>query len=281
MVNHFHKVKTLVVGGTGKTGALVAQALRARGQSVAVTSRGGNPSFDWERPEGWSEVLGCSEQLYISYAPDLALPSAASQIAELTRLAVSQGTRRIVLLSGRGEPECEPAEEAARASGAECTILRCSWFNQNFSEGALLPAVLSGVIRMPAGDVVEPFTDTRDIADVAVACLTRAGHGGSTYELTGPRLLGFADVAREIGDASGRALRYQAVSEAAYAGDLAAFVPTELAVWLAGLFARVLDGRNSHVSGDVERVLGRAPRDFAAFAREVAAQGVWGERAAE
>lgn len=280
MTTHFRKVTTLVVGGTGKTGARVADGLNAAGQRVRVTSRRGTPSFDWARPENWSEVIGGAEQLYISYAPDLALPTAAAQIGEFTRLAVRQGTRRIVLLSGRGEPECEPAERAVQSSGAAWTILRCSWFNQNFSDGALLPAVLSGVIRMPAGDVVEPFIDTRDIADVATATLSAPGHDGKIYELTGPQLLDFGDVASAISSASGLSVRYQAVSEAEYAEDLAAIFPSDLAGWLAALFNRVLDGRNAHTTQDVERVLGRAPRGFASFAREAAARGVWGARAA-
>ncbi len=281
MAKHFPKVTTLVVGGTGKTGALVAQSLEAMGHAARVTSRQGSPSFDWERSENWSDVIGDAEQLYISYAPDLALPSAAPQLAELTRIAVSRGTRRIVLLSGRGEPECEPAERVVRESGAAWTILRCAWFNQNFSDGALLPAVLSGCIRMPAGDVREPFIDTRDIAEVAVAALTQPGHDGVVYELTGPRLLGFADVAAEISEASQRAVHYEAVSEQAYAEDLSAFLPAELAAWLAALFGRVLDGRNAQTTSDVQRVLGRPPRDFSSFARQAAARGTWSARASE
>ncbi|MCA9646618.1 MAG: NmrA family transcriptional regulator [Polyangiaceae bacterium] len=281
MTQHFRKVTTLVVGGTGKTGTEVVKGLRAIGQSVGVTSRQGDPAFDWNAPSNWPEVVGNAEQLYISYAPDLALPTAAPQIAELVRIAVAQGTRRIVLLSGRGEPECEPAERAVRESGAAWTILRCSWFNQNFSDGALLPAVLSGTVRMPAGEVREPFIDTRDIADCAIVALSQPGHDAATYELTGPRLLGFADAAREISSASGTPLRYQAVSVAEYASDLAEYFPKDLGEWLAALFNRVLDGRNAQTTPDVQRLLGRQARDFSAFAKETAARGVWRGEAAE
>ncbi|MEZ4370116.1 MAG: hypothetical protein R3B07_04795 [Polyangiaceae bacterium] len=281
MTKHFRKVTTLVVGGTGKTGAEVAKGLKALGQAVAVTSRHADPAFDWNDPSNWPEVVGSAEQLYISYAPDLALPAAAEQITELARIAVAQGTRRIVLLSGRGEPECEPAEQAVRKAGAAWTILRCSWFNQNFSEGALAPAVLSGVLRMPAGEVREPFIDTRDIAACAVVALSQPGHEGAIYELTGPRLLGFADAAREISQASGQPLGYQSVSVAEYARDLSAHFPPDLAEWLAALFGRVLDGRNAHTTPDVARLLGRQGRDFSDFVRAAAASGAWGARAAE
>jgi uncharacterized protein YbjT (DUF2867 family) len=59
-------------------------------------------------------------------------------------------------------------------------------------------AAMHGVISIPAGDALEPFIDADDIADVAVAALNEPGHDGQVYELSGPRLLGFGDVAREI-----------------------------------------------------------------------------------
>ena len=80
---------------------------------------------------------------------------------------------RLVLLSGRGEEEAERAEEVVQASGLEWTVVRACFFSQNFSEGAWLDDVLSGTVALPIGDVHEPFVDTDDIADVAVAALDR------------------------------------------------------------------------------------------------------------
>src|ERR671915_286082 len=107
-------------------------------------------------------------------------------------------TGRLVLLSGRGEPEAERAELALQevvdaSAGAEWTILRSTWFMQNFSEDYMLEHVLSGDIRLPAGDVPTPFVDADDIAEVAVAALIDEGHTGQLYELTGPRSLTFAE----------------------------------------------------------------------------------------
>ncbi len=79
---------------------------------------------------------------------------------------------------------------------------------QNFTEGYLLDPVREGVIALPAGDVAEPFVDVDDIADVAVAALTEDGHTGRLYELTGPRLLTFAEVAAELSKATGRDIVY-------------------------------------------------------------------------
>ena len=121
---------------------------------------------------------------------------------------MAAGTRRLVLLSGRGEEEAERAKEALKASGAEWTIVRCSWFMQNFSERYFTEPLAAGELALPVGDVREPFVDAEDIADVAVAALTEDGHAGRLYELTGPRPLTFAEAVAEVGSATGRSLRY-------------------------------------------------------------------------
>jgi uncharacterized protein YbjT (DUF2867 family) len=187
---------------------------------------------------------------------------------------VSSGIRRVVLLSGRGEPMAEAAERAVQSSGADWTIVRCSWFMQNFSEGFMLDPVLSGVIALPSADVAEPFVDVDDIADVVVAALTQEGHGGKLYELTGPRLLTFADVAAELSKATGRDIAYVPVTvEQFTAGAREQGLPEEEIEGLIGLFADVLDGRNASLADGVRQVLGREARDFSDYA--TANASVW------
>jgi uncharacterized protein YbjT (DUF2867 family) len=129
---------------------------------------------------------------------------------------------------------------------------------------------------LPAGDVPEPFVDADDIADVAVAALTEDGHGGELYELTGPRLLTFAEAVDEIAQAAGREVRYVPVSAEQYASVLAEHeVPAEFVTLLTYLFSEVLDGRNARLTDGVQRALGREPRDFGDYARDAAATGVW------
>ena len=207
----------LVIGGTGKTGRRVAARLAARGVPVRIGSRTGTPPFDWEDPATWAPALRGTRAAYISFFPDLAVPGAPAAIAELARTALAAGTRRLVLLSGRGEEEAERAEQELIASGADWTIVRCSWFSQNFSEDHFHDHVMAGELALPVGDVPEPFVDADDIADVAVAALTDDRHVGELYELTGPRLLTFADAAREIGEAAGRSVRLTPVSARQFA----------------------------------------------------------------
>ena len=169
------------------------------------------------------------------------------------------------------------AEQAVRDSGAELTIVRSTWFNQNFSEDYMLEHVLSGEVALPAGDTPEPFVDADDIADVAVAALTEDGHVGQVYELTGPRLLTFAEAVEEIAQATRRReIRYVPISIEEHAVAAAEQgVPAEVIDLLTYLFSEVLDGRNAHLADGVQRALGREPRDFADYARDAAATGVW------
>jgi uncharacterized protein YbjT (DUF2867 family) len=266
----------LVLGGTGKTGRRVAQRLAARGVPTRIGSRSGTPPFEWDDPATWAPVLHDVAAAFVVYYPDLAFPGAAETIRSFARTAVASGVRRLVLLSGRGEEEAAVSERAVQESGAEWTIVRASWFSQNFSEHFLLEPVLSGVIALPAGDVAEPFVDVDDVADVAVAALIEDGHEGQVYEVTGPRLLTFADVADELAKATGRDIQYRSVTPSEYVAAAVDFgVPAEEVEPLAELFTRVLDGRNANLTDGVNRALGREPRDFGEYARDTAATGVW------
>jgi uncharacterized protein YbjT (DUF2867 family) len=267
---------TLVLGGTGKTGRRVAERLQARGVATRIATRSGTPSFDWNDRTTWNAALDGVTAAYITYAPDLAIPGATEAIQAFVGQAVASGVQRLVLLSGRGEEEAQRCERIVQESGIEWTVVRSSWFNQNFSEGEFLGMVLDGAITLPAADVPEPFVDVNDIADVAVAALTDDGHNGEIYEVTGPRMLTFTDVAKEISRAAGREVQFIQVPKDAFAAGIAeSGAPGEIAWLLNYLFETVLDGRNAYVCDGVQRALGRAPTDFADYARRIAASGVW------
>ena len=267
---------TLVLGGTGKTGLRVVERLTARGLPTRVGSRSGEPPFDWHDEATWEPALRGASAAYISVYPDIAIPGAAEMAGAFAQLAVDNGVRRLVLLSGRGEEGAQRGEEAGRAASPDCTILRSSWFSQNFSESFLLDSVRAGVVALPANSVPEPFVDVDDIADAAVAALTEDGHAGEVYEVTGPRPLTFADAVGEIGRATGHDVRFVPVSLEDYAAELAGYeVPQDEIELLTFLFAEVLDGRNASLTDGIQRALGRAPRDFRDYARDAAASGVW------
>ncbi|SFO95722.1 NAD(P)H-binding protein [Qipengyuania nanhaisediminis] len=267
---------TLVIGGTGKTGARVAERLTAMGRKVRIGSRSSAPAFDWDREATWEAALEGVSSIYITYSPDLAMPGATDAIKALVWRARLEGVTRLVLLSGRGETEAQACEEVVQESGLEWTIVRASWFNQNFSEGAFIEMVRSGTITLPAGDTPEPFVDTDDIADVAVAALTEDRHIGEVYEVTGPRLMTLADVAADLSAATGRSIDFVDVPHEAFVDSLAGSGAPDDVVWMLDyLFSTVLDGRNAYLTDGVERALGRKPRDFADYARQLAANGAW------
>jgi uncharacterized protein YbjT (DUF2867 family) len=269
----------LVIGGTGKTGRRVADRLRAQQRPVRVASRSGQARFDWADPSTWEAAVRDVHAAYVSYYPDLAAPGASKAIQTFTDLAVKNGVRRLVLLSGRGEEEAQRCERIVQDSGVEWTLVRASWFSQNFSESYLLDPILAGEVALPAGNVGEPFVDADDIADVAVAALTQDRHVGQLYEVTGPRLWTFAEAVAEIARATGRRIDYVEVPAEAYAAEARrAQVPDEVVDLLTYLFKEVLDGRNASLTNGVARALDRPPRDFSDYVRGTAWSGVWTPR---
>ena len=266
----------LVVGGTGKTGRRVANLLVDKGNAVRLGSRSAVPSFDWNNESGWDACLKGVSAAYITYAPDLAIPGATDAIQAFVNKAKHHGVEHLVLLSGRGEAEAQASERIVQSSGLRWTIVRSSWFNQNFSEGAFIDMVLGGAITLPAGDATEPFVDVDDIANVVVTALTETGHDGELYEVTGPRLMTMTDIAEDLSKATGRQINYVDVPHEAFvAGITDSGAPKEVVWMLDYLFSTVLDGRNSSLTDGVQRALGRPPKDFADYAREVAKTGMW------
>lgn len=267
---------TLVIGGTGKTGSRIVERLKQRNVPVRVGSRSSVPAFDWNNESGWDACLEDVDAVYITYAPDLAIPGATDSIKAFVERAKRHGVKRAVILSGRGEAEAQACETIVMDSGLEWTVVRASWFNQNFSEGAFIDMVKAGRISLPAGGVAEPFVDVDDIADVATAALTETGHVGEVYEVTGPRLLTFRDIARELSTAIGRQIVFNEIPHDEFVAGVAESGAPEGVVWIMDyLFSTVLDGRNAYLTDGVERALGRPPKDFVSYAREVASSGIW------
>ena len=275
-MNEKQTEEILVIGGTGKTGRRIVQRLQARNIPVRIGSRSGTPPFDWEDPDSWAAVLQGAKKVYVAFYPDLAIPGTPAIIQAFTDLAVQSGVQRLVLLSGRGEDVAQECEQIVMNSGIEWTIVRVSWFNQNFSESFLYESVMSGQVMLPVGNIREPLIDAEDIADVATAALLEDKHVGQLYELTGPRLLTFTEAVKEIAKATGRPIEYVQIPHEAFLGGLAAQGLPEGMIWLMDyLFKTVLDGRNANITDGVQRALGRPARDFSEYVQETAQSGVW------
>ncbi|GAA6180037.1 NAD(P)H-binding protein [Shimia sp. NS0008-38b] len=265
----------LVVGANGKTGSRVVARLEDKGVTVRRGSRGASIPFDWEAAETWKPALTGVTKAYVTYFPDLAFPGAVEKLEEFTKVAAETGLEHIVLLSGRGEHFASMGEDVVRNSGIPFTIVRAAWFAQNFSEGYLRDPILGGVLPMPGGDIAEPIIDIDDIADVVVAALTEDGHLGERYEVTGPRLMTFAEMAEVLTTTLERPIQHIPISFEDFHANVAASGDDFVADVFTQIARETLDGRNANVANGVERALGRKPRDFAEFAALAASQGVW------
>ncbi|GAO42611.1 NAD(P)H-binding protein [Flavihumibacter petaseus] len=262
------KHNILLAGGSGKTGQRVSQRLQENGIPHRIGSRKSNPSFDWYDPATWPEALQDISQVYICFQPDLAVPGASEIIAEFARQMKAAGVEHAVLLSGRGEKEAENCEEVLQASGIDWTILRASWFMQNFSEGFLAGSLASGILELPEGLAREPFVDAEDLADAVVEVLLHKTHHLKTWSLTGPELLHFRDATAIITNITRQPIRYHDISMEAFRGQLeAAGLPEDYIQLISYLFSEVLDGRNESVTQDIQKLTGHPPRSFESFVR--------------
>lgn len=265
----------LVIGATGKTGRRVAARLEATGHPVRHGSRYSATPFDWEAAETWAPALNGARAAYVTYFPDLAFPGAVEKLESLCETAKDCGLEHLVLLSGRGEQHARLGEEVVRNSGVDFTIVRAAWFAQNFSEGYLRDPILADVLPMPGGDIAEPIIDIDDIADIVVAALTENGHKGELYEVTGPRLMTFSEMAHELGQAIGRPIWHIPISFDDFHSNIAQVGGDFVADVFTAIARETLDGRNASITDGVQRALGRPPRDFADFTRTEAHSGTW------
>ncbi|MFG1707040.1 NAD(P)H-binding protein [Nonomuraea sp. M3C6] len=273
----------LIIGGTGKVGARIVSRLRRRNVAVRVGSRSGEPRFDWTDQDTWDAALQGSRAVFI-------VPHDGELLTRpFVRRARDLGVQRIVLLSGRGVDVPGYAgdnnaagkthidgEDAVRSCGLAWTILRPGWFAQNFSEGFFRDAVLTGEVRLPAGDGAVSFVDAEDIAAVAVAALTENGHEGQTYELSGPRALTIAEALALLAEATGRTVRYVPLTVEEFIDHLEGEGWSKIdAEAYADAIAPIRRGMDAHLSDGAQRALGRQPRDFARFVTDAAAAGAW------
>jgi uncharacterized protein YbjT (DUF2867 family) len=271
------KHNILVIGGTGKTGRRVAENLIKSGHNVRVVGRQTNPAFDWDNPDTYDNALKDMDRAYIVYYPDLAVPGSKGAVGTLTEKALKAGLDKVVLLSGKGETEAEACEDIVAISGLNYTLVRASWFNQNFSEGAFLEFVLNGTVALPMPEARIPFVDANDIADVVTKVLVDDSYNGQTITVTGPKKHTFKEVVNMIARAVDREIQYVPITIEAFKKSMKQAGLPDSYVWLFGyLFQEVLGNpKNQDISQDVEKVLGRPAIDFETYATKTASSGIW------
>ncbi len=260
----------LVIGATGKTGRRLVPLLLAGGHRVRAATRrpaaapdGAVPvRFDWADETTHGPALEGAEAVYL-VTPELRLDHAEVVIPFVAR-AREAGVRRVVFLSVRGidqgpDNDFLRVERALAESGMEWTVLRPTWFTQNFTEGAFAPAPHNGFsIIACAGEGRIPFIDTEDIAAVAAAALTGDGHHGQIYDLSGPEAITFGEAARILGEHAGRDIPYVDVPAEDFGAALrGAGLPDDYAALLVMMLQVAAAGHEAAISDGVARALGR------------------------
>src|SRR5580693_6734772 len=269
----------LILGGTGRTGSLLAGKLARRGVATRTAARrGADVRFDWDDPATHADALADVDRLYL-VTPVLRVRY-ADRIAGFLDLAQSAGVRHVTFLSTYNADRAPHGIDIAAVEAdlyarqaVTHSVLRPAWVMQNFTDDHL--PVIDGVITVPSGGGTEAFVDADDIAAVAAETLLDPGaHAGARYTLTGPQALTFGEAADIIAAAAGRPVVYHDIDQEAWiSGALAAGVPADYAVMLRWLTGAVISGHGSVPVGDVEKVTGRQPATFREFAERNA--GAW------
>ncbi|BCY09623.1 NmrA family NAD(P)-binding protein [Actinoplanes sp. L3-i22] len=269
----------LVTGATGRVGseavrlltaarnparALVRDASRApHGAEIAVG--------DFDRPDTLDAAMrGIDTVLLVS-------PAVPAQEIAVIDSAVRHGVTHIVKVTSKASADSPVDRRRGQArieahllaSGVAYTLLRSNAYPQNLFALAPMVKQTRGFL-MSAGDGRVGLTDARDVAAAAAAILTApAPHAAKTYLLTGPELVTYADVARELTDALGYPVEYRRTSPEDHRSVMIlAGLPEPVATSNAQAFGLIAQGDAAWLSDDVESLTGDRPRGLHAFIAE-------------
>ncbi|MFG2847087.1 NAD(P)H-binding protein [Kitasatospora sp. NPDC048296] len=268
---------TLVIGATGTTGSRVAAGLLAEGRRVKAASRSATPMagtqavrFDWNDPATWGEALDGVDRMYL--IPPIGSSDPAPVMLPFLRQARAAGVRRAVLLSSSAIPAGGPAvgqvHRVLPDLFEQWAVLRPSWFMQNFTGSTPHARSISeeGAIMSAAGEGRVGFVDAADIAAVAVRALTDEQAPDNDLILTGPQTLNYAEVAAIITEVTGRPVVHRQLTFEQLRDRWATEIPLEFATLLADLDRAIADGAEDRTTDAVQRLTGRPPSTFRAFA---------------
>lgn len=282
-----------ITGASGTLGSEVIRQLEfantpfraayfSKDKAEAAGSRGIDAVLiDYDQPASLHAAFRACDQIF------LLGPNALNQTQlELNAVEAAKavGVRHIVkqsVMGAEGEDYSlaklhRPVEKAIESSGMAWTFLRPNSFMQNAVTFMGETIRGEGAFYSASGQAKISHVDVRDIAAVAVKALTESNHEKKAYTLTGPEALTYDDLANELSQVLGRPIRHISLSRADLrSGMLAEGTPAEIAERMLDLERYFHAGRASRITNDIKQVTGQAARQFAQYARETAATGVW------
>lgn len=280
--------KILVTGATGNIGSALVQELKASDSDFAVmTSKPGvtiagveTRHGDFESVASLTAAFNGIDTLFLLFPLVENKVDLAKYAAEAAKAA---GVKHIVRSSGAGADSASTfalpklqgeIDDVLAATGIPTTFVRPAGFMQNYVTYQS-QAIKDGAIYMADGGQAQSLIDARDIAAVAARVLTNPNaHAGKAYTLTGGEAFTGEQAAATISAALGKPVKHVSVpTEAAVATMNQWGMPPFIVNVMDSLNKIVSAGYASGVSPDVEIILGRKPRTFAAFVNE--SVGVW------
>ncbi|MBC8033258.1 MAG: SDR family oxidoreductase [Chitinophagaceae bacterium] len=281
--------KILVTGSTGTVGKPIVKALQQRKASFVAAARDPEKAkgilgtdtplvqFDFSDPSTYKQAVDGVDKIFVLGPP---------MVLELDKLIIpfidflkSNGHYHVVYMGALGLehvkelPFHDRIIQHIASNGFDLTVLKPSFFAQNFKNYEWDNITQRGVVYVPASTGKVSTIDANDIAAVAAAALTEEGHIGKTYELTGPELFTYHDIAALLTEITGKTIVYPAPSPQEFAATLeAAGAPAFIASYMNNVYKLISDNFVGYISNDVEKVTGKKPtplrevlqRDFAA-----------------
>ena len=267
----------LVTGATGNAGGAVVRALLDSGEGVRAVVRDADRAPLPARVEVVAGDLNEPGTLvgHLEGVTAAFLLSGYQGLEETLANMRRAGVARVVLLSSSAAPAGDLtnavaryhilSERAVRQSDLGWTFLQPNTFMTNTLQW--LPQLRQGdVIRAPFPDVSVATIDPDDIGAVAAEALSSDGNEGRAYRLSGPESLSPADRVAILASVLGRELRFEGQTNEDARTEMSAAMPPE---YVDAFFRFFVDGDldESEVLPTVQKVTGRAPRNFEAWAR--------------
>lgn len=275
---------TLIIGASGTVGSELARILAAQGHAVRRASSRAPTApdqvqLDLLHPQAHlATTFEGVDRLFL-----LAPPGHVNQnvlLAPLIELAKALGLEKVVLMSAMGA-DADDAAPLRRAelhlaeSGLAWNVIRPNWFMQNFNTFWLEGIREHGRIFLPVGRAKGSFIDARDIAAVAARLLHSHDLDNQAFDLTGATALDHHEVAAILSRVAGRTITFEDITpEAMRAALVEAHMPSDYADLLVLILGFFKAGYSERTTDAVQRITGRAPRTFEAYAEDYRAAWV-------